>query len=325
MFICHNFFTEKVPSVTAAMATTASSEYLSKIDISNVMFSSAMSPLVASVNTPEQADSKVLESSIEMSSSYPMSLSSMSVQEPAANYSNDTGSNEQPPLLNQTCQQLLYTSNSKVKVSTTPESRVKRDVCFLELLSKNLARHKRTVHSKATKHINQDRHHRAVCVDASRGLYLVSQTLRGVAHPIHVQKITLPENSASICELSKCLDVKKTAARSFRPSFECDHVQSVCYAESYLPNVKLRDDSLDCLVKRHLREHSIAPGDCWLSIDPWVALWLDYRSFNNMPPLKTAGDFVLVSIDQHIQQRDFTSSTTTFDIRLLPAVDLFKF
>ena len=74
-----------------------------------------------------------------------------------------------------------------------------------------------------------------------------------------------------------------------------------------------------------LREHSIAPGDCWLSIDPWVALWLDYRSFNNMPPLKTAGDFVLVSIDQHIQQREFTSSTTTFDICLLPAIDLFKF
>ncbi|XP_062517962.1 uncharacterized protein LOC134193174 [Corticium candelabrum] len=74
-----------------------------------------------------------------------------------------------------------------------------------------------------------------------------------------------------------------------------------------------------------LREHSIAPGDCWLSIDPWVALWMDYRSFNNMPPLKTAGDFVLVSIDQHIQQREFTSSTTTFDICLLPALDLFKF
>ena len=238
------------------MATTASSEYLSKIDISNLTFSSAMSPLVASVNTPEQADSKVLESSIEMSSSYPMSLPSMSVQEPAANYSNDTGSNEQPQLLNQTCQQLLYTSNSKVKVSTTPESRVKCDVCFLELLSKNLARHKRTVHSKASKHINQDRHHRAVCVDANRGLYLVSQTFRGVAHPVHVQKITLPGNSASICELSKCLDVKKTAAQSFRPSFECDHVQSVCYAESYLPNVKLRDDSLDCLVKRHLFSES---------------------------------------------------------------------
>ena len=53
-----------------------------------------------------------------------------------------------------------------------------------------------------------------------------------------------------------------------------------------------------------LREYSIAPGGCWLSIDLWVALWLDYRSFNNMPPLKTAGDFVLVSIDQHIQQRE---------------------
>ena len=45
-----------------------------------------------------------------------------------------------------------------------------------------------------------------------------------------------------------------------------------------------------------------------------------------MPPLKTAGDdFVLVSIDQHIQQREFTSSTTIFDICLLPAIDLFKF
>ena len=98
MFICHKFFTEKVPSVIAAMATTASSEYLSKIDISNLTFSSAMSPLV-SVNTPEQADSKVLESSIEISSSYPMSLPSMSVQEPAANYSNDTGSNEQPQIV----------------------------------------------------------------------------------------------------------------------------------------------------------------------------------------------------------------------------------
>ena len=87
-------------------------------------------------------------------------------------------------------------------------------------------------------------------------MHLVSQTLRSVTHPIHVQKITLPGNSASICELSKCLDVKKTAARSFRPSFECDHVQSVCYEESYLPNVKLRNDSLNCLVKRHLFSES---------------------------------------------------------------------
>ena len=150
----------------------------------------------------------------------------------------------------------VHTSNSEVKVSTTPESRVKCDVCFLELPSKNLARHKRTVHSKSSKHINQDRHHRAVCADGSRGLYLVSQTLRGVVHPILVQTITLPRNSASICELTKCFDVKKNQVRSFRPSFEYDHVQSVCYAESYLPNVKLRDDSLDCLVKRHLFSES---------------------------------------------------------------------
>ena len=114
------------------------------------------------------------------------------------------------------CQQYIYTMGSKVKSGAT-ESRVKCDLCCLELLSKNLARHKRTIHTTSSKVISHNRHHLVVGVDASRGVYLVSQTLRGVPHPIHVQKITLPGNSASMCELSTCLDAKKAAARSLRP------------------------------------------------------------------------------------------------------------
>ena len=118
------------------------------------------------------------------------------------------------------CQQYIYTMDSKVKSGAT-ESRVKCDLCCLELLSKNLACHKRTIHTTSSKVISHNRHHLVVGVDASRGVYLVSQTLRGVPHPIHVQKITLPGNSASMCELSTCLD-----------------------------------DSLDDLVKRHLFSES---------------------------------------------------------------------
>ena len=75
---------------------------------------------------------------------------------------------------------------------------------------------------------------RTLCVDANRGLYLVSQTLRGVAHPIHVQKITLSGKSASMCELSNCIDAKRAVGQILRPSYECDHMQSVACVESYL-------------------------------------------------------------------------------------------
>lgn len=105
------------------------------------------------------------------------------------------------------------------------------------------------MHTKSSKVISHNRHHRVVGVDASRGVYLLSQSLRGVPHPIHVQKLTLSGNSASMCEHSNCLDGKKVAARSLMPSFECDHVQSVAYVHSFLPLLTRQDASLDDLVK----------------------------------------------------------------------------
>ena len=49
------------------------------------------------------------------------------------------------------------------------------------------------------------------------------------------------------------------------------------------------------VISLQLREHPIEEGECRLSIDLRVALWMDYRCFVNKPHLKTVGDFVLVT------------------------------
>ena len=47
------------------------------------------------------------------------------------------------------------------------------------------------------------------------------------------------------------------------------------------------------VISLQLREHPIE-GECWLSIDLRVALWMDYRCFVNKPHLKTVGDLCLL-------------------------------
>ena len=54
------------------------------------------------------------------------------------------------------------------------------------------------------------------------------------------------------------------------------------------------------VISLQLRKHSIEEGECLLSIDLRVALWMDYRCFVNKPHLETVGDFVLVTNNLHI-------------------------
>ena len=127
---------------------------------------------------------------------------------------------------------------------------------LIKLLARNLPRHKRVIHSGKSPSIDKGRHHRALCIGGTSDMYLVSKNLKGPGHPIHVQKRTFLGNAVSTCELSDCLNVKQAAARSFLPSFECDHILSVAFADSYFLSVTLKDESLTNLVERQLFSES---------------------------------------------------------------------
>lgn len=63
-----------------------------------------------------------------------------------------------------------------------------------------------------------------------------------------------------------------------------------------------------------------------MSIDTDVALWLDYRSFCNMPTLRIIDDFVIISIELHNHFDAFKrSEVAKFNgLSLLPAIELLK-
>jgi hypothetical protein len=64
-----------------------------------------------------------------------------------------------------------------------------------------------------------------------------------------------------------------------------------------------------------------------LSIDPDVALWLDYRSFSNQHSLKVIDDFVVVSDELHDEYDSFKQNELAeFDAgsSLLPPIELLQ-
>ena len=78
------------------------------------------------------------------------------------------------------------------------------------------------------------------------------------------------------------------------------------------------------VISLQLREHPIE-GECWLSIDLRVALWMDYRCFVNKPHIKTVGDFVLVTNNLHIDFNNFVAKHIMPDMYLVLAAALLRY
>ena len=62
-----------------------------------------------------------------------------------------------------------------------------------------------------------------------------------------------------------------------------------------------------------------------LGINVDVALWLDYRNFQNKPPLQVVQDCVIVTNELHDEFDDFNDREAIVDVSVLPFVELLQF
>ena len=62
-----------------------------------------------------------------------------------------------------------------------------------------------------------------------------------------------------------------------------------------------------------------------LGINVHVALWLDYRNFQNKPPLQVVPDCVNVTNELHDEFDDFNDREAIVDVSVLPFVELLQF
>ena len=67
----------------------------------------------------------------------------------------------------------------------------------------------------------------SICVDKSRGIFLVAKSKSGVIAPIHVQKHVV-KNQMYCCD-ADCRDIIHLTS-SINPCIECCHLQAVCHS-----------------------------------------------------------------------------------------------
>ena len=134
---------------------------------------------------------------------------------------------------------------SKKKVSGV---KVDCTTCGKIMLKKNLQKHINSQHLSNMKCVTREWHHRGSCIDQDHGLYLVSENMSGVQHPIHVQKFIIPGRTPILfCEATKCQERAAAHGISGMGNFECDHLLSTQYL--YTTPVNLDTDFLDGLVE----------------------------------------------------------------------------
>ena len=126
------------------------------------------------------------------------------------------------------------------------ETRVKCSKCDTLTLKKNLK-----VHMKRKHNLNYNINHcelEGSCVDEKNGIFLVSRSIFGIPHPVHVQKFICGNKPPIIlCESTTCENQKIIAGISGKPYFECEHLRSVPYCAPS-PTVYMDDSILDVLI-----------------------------------------------------------------------------
>ena len=126
-----------------------------------------------------------------------------------------------------------------VTISTTRKNvRKKCTTCGHEYHPKYMPDHIRRIHDpdRPPRIIDEKRHHFAVCVDPSRGIYSVARSLRSTPHPIHVLNKITGLTSQCACELADCNDLMEAEHRGGNPSFQCDHILSTKFSVPSQPS-----------------------------------------------------------------------------------------
>ena len=141
-------------------------------------------------------------------------------------------------------------STTTAKPSAAVTKKMKCPVCNLEVTKKHYKTHYYNKHVKeGEKGISRERYHHGSCIDVDNGIFLVSGTLKGVQHLVHVQKYTMGSKSTSMfCESKACEHVNAAVGILGKTSFECDHLLSVQYLKSSEP-VHLHGSTLEYLVQ----------------------------------------------------------------------------
>ena len=113
----------------------------------------------------------------------------------------------------------------------------------------SLSLHIRTKHteSQLSANISPEHHLRSVCIDPSKGIYLVRKSFSGGDHVLHVQFKTSPPQSIK-CTSSACKELSETAGRSGETGFLCVHLKSVAFSEAGSSLPPLEEASLNSLV-----------------------------------------------------------------------------
>ena len=114
---------------------------------------------------------------------------------------------------------------------------------------------------------------------------MVRCTFSGVSLPIHCQHSTheaTANSGVSACELDECREAARVATQSGHPAFECVHLQSIQYAQSFSQPVDLKEKTFDALVGRKLRWFKASRKQAWPSIN---SLFLAKHLFGTFPVL----------------------------------------
>ena len=130
-------------------------------------------------------------------------------------------------------------------------NRVKCLQCEMILLKKNYKVHMLRKHSERSNEFNDIKSHPGICVDTKNGIFLISKTLRGVRHPLHVQYKVSTNNQSLICTDSMCSSVNRMAGISNDTSYSCVHLKSAPFAEKFLRQEDINDSILDAMVKTY--------------------------------------------------------------------------
>ena len=123
---------------------------------------------------------------------------------------------------------LIKTSDKHPKVNCP--------LCLRFISKKNISRHMRT--HKGHEQAN------VVCVDKSRGIYLVKTLNSGTGIPVHVQITLQNENIKFECSRHNCRSMTGPAARG-QQNFVCEHIRAALNSSNTVPSSNLPNlDSL---------------------------------------------------------------------------------
>lgn len=141
-------------------------------------------------------------------------------------------------------------SSTQPYVRKSVESKVPCPSCNKLFYPNSLSQHVKTQHttSSLTTHTISPEHHlRSICVDSSKGIYLVRKSFSGGNFVLHAQfKTSLPQSIK--CTSSACKELSETAGRSGETGFLCSHFKSATFSEAANILPPLEDASLNSLV-----------------------------------------------------------------------------